>query len=142
VLLDANLLLYAVDQGSPQHEAAATWLTEQLNGPRRVGLPWTSLTAFLRIASHPRASDSPLDAEDAWSFVADWLRSDVAWTPTPTERHSEILGALIRRHRITGNLVPDAHLAALAIEHGLALHSCDSDFARFPEITWIDPLRP
>lgn len=141
MLLDANLLLYAVDQSSPQHEAASGWLTEQLNGARRVGLPWTSLTAFLRIASHPRASDSPLDAEGAWSFVADWLRSDVAWTPTPTERHAEILGGLIRRHRITGNLVPDAHLAALAIEHGLALHSCDSDFARFPEITWIDPLR-
>jgi toxin-antitoxin system PIN domain toxin len=141
VLLDANLLLYAVDESSPQHEAAAAWLTEQLNGPRRVGLPWTSLTAFLRIASHPRASDAPLDAEEAWSFVADWLRSDVAWTPAPTDRHPEILGGLIRRHRITGNLVPDAHLAALAIEHGLALHSCDSDFARFPEITWIDPLR-
>ena len=141
MLLDANLLLYAVDEGSPQHEAAAAWLTEQLNGPRRVGLPWTSLTAFLRIASHPRASDAPLDAEEAWSFVADWLRSGAAWTPAPTERHAEILGGLIRRHRITGNLVPDAHLAALAIEHGLALHSCDSDFARFPEITWIDPLR-
>ena len=73
--------------------------------------------------------------------MADWLRSDVTWTPAPTERHAEILGGLIGRHRITGNLVPDAQLAALAIEHGLALHSCDSDFARFPEITWIDPLR-
>lgn len=141
MLLDANLLLYAVDESSPQHQAAASWLTEQLNGPRRVGLPWSSLGAFLRIASHPRASDSPLGAEEAWAVVAEWLRSDVTWTPTPTERHAEILGGLIRRHRITGNLVPDAQLAALAIEHGLALHSCDSDFARFPEITWIDPLR-
>ena len=141
MLLDANLLLYAVDESSPQHEAAASWLTEQLNGPRRVGLPWSSLGAFLRIVSHPRASDSPLGAEEAWAVVADWLRSEVAWTPTPTERHAEILGGLIRRHRITGNLVPDAQLAALAIEHGLTLHSCDSDFARFPEITWIDPLR-
>lgn len=73
--------------------------------------------------------------------MADWLASGVAWIPVPTDRHAEILGELIARHRVTGNLMSDAHLAALAVEHGLTVYSSDSDFARFPEITWIDPLR-
>jgi uncharacterized protein len=141
VLIDASLLLFAVDTSSPRHDVARSWLTEQLNGPRRVGLPWASLGAFLRIATHPRALQRPLDAARAWSFVDNWLASDVAWVPVPTARHGEILGALIRDHAITGNLVPDAQLAALAIEHGLTVFSNDSDFARFPEVTWIDPLR-
>lgn len=141
MVIDANLLIFAVDTSSPRHEAARIWLTEQLNGPRRVGLPWSSLGAFLRIATHPRASTNPLTPTQAWAIVENWLSSDVAWIPQPTARHAEILGSLVRAHSIAGNLVPDAQLAALAIEHGLTIHSNDSDFARFPEVTWIDPLR-
>ena len=140
MLIDANVLLFAVDAESPLHEPAADWLTAQLNGDRRVGLPWESLSAFLRIATHPRASAHPLDPTVAWTFVDDWLAAPVAWIPTPTERHAEILGRLIRTHRIAGNLVPDARLAALAIEHGLRICSTDTDFARFTEVPWHNPL--
>lgn len=141
MLLDANLLLFAVDSSSPFHPVAARWLTEQLNGPRRVGFPWLSLRAFLRISTHPRASDRPLSPAAAWSHVEDWLGSPAAWVPGPTERHADVLGGLIARYRLSGNLIPDGALAALAVEHGLALASADTDFARFTEITWVNPLR-
>jgi hypothetical protein len=140
MLIDANLLLYSVDTAAPEHQQAKTWLTEQLNGGRRVGLPWESLTAFVRITTNPRATHRRLPPLDAWRFVDDWLRADPVWIPVPTERHADVLGALIRTHRVGGNLVPDAHLAALAIEHGLELCSTDTDFARFPEIRWRNPL--
>jgi toxin-antitoxin system PIN domain toxin len=142
MLLDANLLLYAVHQRAPQHERAEAWLTEQLNGPRRVGLPWQSLAAFLRISTHPRAFKRPLDPAIAWQRVADWLEAPVAWIPQPGPKHATILGGLITRYEIRGNLVPDAQLAALALEHGLTVCSADTDFARFGEIGWMNPLEP
>jgi toxin-antitoxin system PIN domain toxin len=140
MLVDANLLLYAVDRGSSFHQAARGWLTEQLTGARRVGLPWQSLAAFLRIATHPRAFDRPLDPADAWARVTDWLNAAPAWIPEPGERHAVILGALIVRHDVRGNLVPDAQLAALAFEHGLTVYSADTDFARFTDVGWENPL--
>jgi uncharacterized protein len=140
MLLDANLLLYAIHEGAERHEAAVAWLTEQLNGSRRVGLPWSSLGAFLRIATHPRAFPRPLEPATAWERVADWLASPVAWVPEPGPEHPRILGELISAHDIRGNLVPDAMLAALAIEHGLTLYSADTDFARFRGLRWVDPL--
>jgi uncharacterized protein len=141
MLVDANLLLYAVNRRTAQHEAAVHWLTEQLNGPRRVAFPWQSIGAFLRIATHPRAFRSPLAPGTAWQRVAEWLAAPPAWSPEPGPRYGEILGQLIERHDIRGNLVPDAQLAALAIEHGLEVCSADTDFARFPEIRWTNPLR-
>jgi uncharacterized protein len=141
MLIDANLLLYAVDRASPFHEAAAAWLTEQLNGPRQVALPWQSLVAFLRISTNPRASASPLTSDDAVTFLEDWLRLEVVWVPTPGSQHSRLFGELVRRYQLQGNMISDAHLAALALEHGLALYSADTDFARFRELTWINPLR-
>lgn len=140
MLVDANLLLCAVDETSPFHHRARDWLTEQLGGARRVGLPWQSLAAFHRIATHPRASAHPLSAEEAWEHVADWLECEVAWTPEAGEGHAEILGGLITRHHVRGNLVPDAQLAALALEHGLTVCSADTDFARFDEVRWENPL--
>lgn len=141
MLLDANLLLYAVNKGATQHRAAADWLTEQLNGPRRVGLPWQSLGAFHRIATHPRAFRRPLSSATAWERVTDWLAAPVAWIPEPGPGHARILGELIVEHDVRGNLVPDATLAALAIEHGLTLCSTDTDFARFDGLRWENPLR-
>ncbi len=140
MLVDANLLLFAVDTNAHNHARAAVWLTEQLNGDRRVGLPWESLNAFVRIATNPRASDHPLKPIEAWRFVTEWLAAPTAWIPTPTERHAEVLGGLVRRYHLAGNLIPDAHLAAIAIEHGLEVCSADTDFARFREIRWRDPL--
>jgi uncharacterized protein len=140
MLLDANLLLYAVHEGAPQHEAAAEWLTEQLNGSRRVGLPWQSLAAFLRISTHPRAFQRPLDPATAWERVSDWLAAPVAWIPQPGPEYARTLGELVTNHEARGNLVTDAQLAALAIEHGVTLCSNDTDFARFPQLRWTNPL--
>lgn len=140
MLIDANLLLYAVDATAPEHALASAWLTERLNGDARVGIPWESLTAFLRISTHPRTSRQPLSTAEAWSYVADWLAADLVWVPVPTERHGDVLGGLIGRYRLAGNLIPDAHLAALAIEHGLEICSADTDFVRFKEIRWRNPI--
>ena len=140
MLLDANLLLYAVDRSSRFHETAADWLTEQLNGPVRVGIPWQSLVAFLRISTHPRAARSPLTPDDALGYVEDWLTADSVWTPVPGPRHGELLADLVQRYQLRGNLISDAHLAALDLEHGLPLVSADSDFARFTDLRWINPL--
>ncbi len=140
MLVDANLLLFAVDSGSPFHRPALTWWTRVLSEPVRVGLPWATLTAFLRIATHPRASHRPLPGADAWAIVEEWLRHPAVWVPAPTDRHHEVLGRLFARYRVAGNLVPDAHLAALAIEHGVTLCSADTDFARFSELQWDNPV--
>jgi uncharacterized protein len=140
MLIDANLLLYAVNERAPQHAGASTWLTEQLNGPRRVGLPWQSLGAFLRISTHPRAFDRPLDPAAAWGIVTDWLAAPAAWIPAPGPDHAHLLGELVVRHDARGNLVPDAMLAALGLEHGLTVCSTDTDFARFAEVRWTNPL--
>jgi toxin-antitoxin system PIN domain toxin len=140
MLLDANVLLYAVNQRATAHRAAAGWLTEKLNGTRRVALPWQSLTAFLRISTHPRAFERPLTPKIAWERVQDWVAAPVAWIPLPGPEHELILGELIIRHGGRGNLIPDAALAALAIEHGMTLYSTDTDFARFTELRWENPL--
>jgi len=140
MLVDANILLFAVDARSPLHASAERWLTEQLNGPRRVAFPWLSLAAFVRISTHPRASAEPLTSAEAWQHVEDWLGCDTAWIPNPTDHHRQVLGGLITRYELRGNLVTDAQLAALAIEHGLTVYSTDTDFARFEEIRWVDPL--
>jgi len=140
MLLDANLLLYAVNERAAQHEAATVWLTAQLNGRRRVGLPWQSLAAFLRISTHPRAFEHPLDSATAWERVTDWLAAPAVWVPQPGPGHPTLLGEVLIQHEVAGNLVPDAQLVALALEHGLAVYSTDTDFARFPEIEWRNPL--
>jgi len=140
MLVDANLLLYAADERSRHNRAAVEWITEHLNGPRRVGLPWQSLTAFLRIASHPRALNHPLTPTVAWRQVTDWLAAPAAWVPAPGAAHAELLGDLVTRYDLRGNLIPDAQLAALALEHGLAVCSADTDFARFRELRWENPL--
>lgn len=141
MLLDANLLLYAVHEKADRHEAAVEWLTKQLNGSRRVGIPWSSLGAFLRISTHPRAFERPLSPGTAWQRVADWLAAPGVWIPEPGPSHSQILGDLVEAYEVRGTLIPDAMLAALALEHGLTLCSCDADFARFRELRWEDPLR-
>jgi toxin-antitoxin system PIN domain toxin len=140
MLLDANLLLYAVHQEAKQHERALSWLTERLNGVHRVGLPWQSLGGFLRIATNSRALPSPLAPATAWQQVSDWLAAPAAWVPSPGSGYAELLGGLIERHEVSGKLVPDAMLAALGLEHGLTVYSADTDFARFQEVDWRNPL--
>jgi len=140
MLVDANVLLFAEDESSPFHTPAVHWLTAALNGDVRIGLPWPSLLSFVRIRTHPRAYEQPLSGPQAWERVADWLAAPAAWIPQPTDRHAAVLGALINRYRLHANAVPDAHLAALPFEHGIPICSADTDFARFTEIRWINPL--
>lgn len=140
MLVDANLLLYAVDRSSPFHEPARRWWQECLDGSRRVALPWPTLVAFVRISTHPRASARPLMIGQAWGYVAGWLGQPVVWIPVETEQHAQVLGGLLMRHEIRGNLVTDAHLVALAYCHGLSIASADTDFARFTEVAWTNPL--
>jgi hypothetical protein len=140
ILVDVNLLLYATNVSAGQHRAAREWLDRQLVESPRVGLPWATLLGFLRLATNARAITRPLTIAAAWQQVSQWLACEPTWVPLPTERHGEVLGRLLAEPGMYGNLVPDAHLAALAIEHGLTLCSTDGDFARFPELKWLNPL--
>jgi toxin-antitoxin system PIN domain toxin len=105
-----------------------------------VGLPWPSLLAFVRLVSNPRVFERPEPLINAWHQVEAWLDCPPAWIPQPTDRHRAVLGSLLADGVERANLVPDAHLAALAIEHGLILCSTDGDFARFRPLRWENPL--
>lgn len=139
MIVDANVLIYAVDDQSQFHATARAWLDQALNGFERVGFPWASLLAFQHITTHPRATLNPLTPEGAWSFVTDWLDADLAWVPTAGDHHRVILGGLLADSGLRGNMVTDAHLAALALEHGTGVCSYDSDFASFKGLHWINP---
>lgn len=140
MLLDANIAIYANDTTSVHHEDAKQWMAQALGGRRRVGVPWQSIGAFVRIITHPRITTEPLSAARAWQVVEDWLASPAVWVPPATEATARVYADLVRTVAPTGNLVTDAQLAALALEHGLTVISADSDFARFPEVRWTNPL--
>lgn len=140
ILVDANLLLYAANHAAPEHERARTWLDAHLSGSARIGLPWPSLLAFVRLVSNPLVVRRPVPVDAAWTQVSEWLACDAVWVPLPTERHADVLGDLCRSPVMTSRLIPDAHLAALAIEHGLTVCSTDGDFAKFSGVTWTNPL--
>ncbi len=141
ILIDTNLLVYAHVTAFPLHEAARSWLDGRLNGTTRVGLAWPSVLGFVRLVSNPRVFERPETIAKAWQQVQVWLDSPSAWVPLPTEQHREVLSGLLSTPDLRANHVPDAHLAALAVEHGLVLCSTDSDFARFPNLRWENPLR-
>lgn len=140
ILVDANLLIYSRLSSFSQNGPARQWFDAKLNGSAPVALPWASLLAFVRITTSPRILDRPLPLEVAWRQVTEWLARPIVWIPSPGDGHAGILGELLARSGAGGNLVPDAHLAALAIEHGLRLCSTDGDFARFKGLTWENPL--
>lgn len=140
ILVDANLLVYAHDVDAPAHERARAWLDQRFNGDARVGLPWVSILAFLRLVTNRRVFPRASTIEAAWSVVRAWIGNESAWIPLPTERHGEILEQMLLSGGVVANLVPDAHLAALAVEHGLVLCSADRDFTRFPGLRFENPL--
>jgi toxin-antitoxin system PIN domain toxin len=140
ILVDSDLLLYAKVREFPQHPMAKVWLDGRLNDIAGVGLPWQSLLAFVRLISNPRIFRSPLPASEALLQVEEWLGCRNVWVPEPAERHGEILASLLPAIGNRSNLIPDAHLAALAMEYGLVLCSSDADFARFEGLRWENPL--
>lgn len=137
---DANLLLYAVDGASPRHAAARRWLEDRLSGTETVGFAWVVLLAFLRLGTNPRVFRDPLHPREALDLIEEWLAQPCAAVVEPTDRHPAILRELLEPLGTAGNLTTDAHLAALAIEHGAELCSSDADFSRFPGLRWTDPL--
>jgi toxin-antitoxin system PIN domain toxin len=141
ILVDANLLVYAANPAAAEHERARAWLDAKLGGEARVGLPWESLLAFVRLFTNRRVFARPASLAAAWRTVEGWLSSELAFVPVATARHAEILGGLLATRGLGSNDVPDAHLAALAIEHGLTLCSADAGFARFAGLRWENPLR-
>lgn len=142
ILVDANILLYAANRAAPEHEPARAWLDDRLNGREPVGFPWPSLLAFVRLAANPLVVRHPVTPAEAWRQAEEWLACAPAWIPVAGEAHRELVGGFLKAPWMTSRLVPDAHLAALAIEHGLTLQSTDGDFARFPGLKWENPLAP
>lgn len=140
IAVDANLLVYAHVSSYAQHDAARAWLEEQLTRSPRVALPWPSLLAFVRLVTNPRLFTEPEAIADAWTQVTAWLDAGPVWTPVPTARHRDILATCLAQPGLRANDIPDAHLAALAVEHGLRLATSDSGFARFPGLEWFNPL--
>lgn len=140
ILVDANILLYAEDRLSPLHDRARDWWDERLSGTETVCLCWTVLSAFIRIGTSARVFQRPLSLEEANSRVGSWLDQPCTRLIHPTQRHWAAFQQMLVQGQALGNLVTDAHLAALALEHGCELCSTDTDFSRFPKLKWRNPL--
>jgi toxin-antitoxin system PIN domain toxin len=140
ILVDANLLLHAYNPRAAEHDASRAWLEVTLSGSESVRFAWLTLWAFLRIATNPRVFEHPLSMPEAAGIVSSWFDQPIVGVLEPGERYWEIFQTLTSDGQTTGPLVMDAAVAALAIEHGAALHSTDRDFARFPGLRWINPL--
>ena len=141
ILVDTNILLYAEDSLSPHHTKARQWWDAQLSGSAPVCLCWTVINAFARIGTNPRVFDHPLSLDEVTARIQSWFDQPCTRTVVPTKRHWDVFRELIVEGKAAANLVTDAHLAALAIEHGCELQSTDSDFSRFPKLKWRNPLK-
>jgi toxin-antitoxin system PIN domain toxin len=140
ILVDANILVYAYVSDFEQHGKSREWLESEIADRTRVALPWESLLAFARLVTNPRLSSKPVSIKEAWSQVRAWLRAPSVWTPLPSPDHGDLLGQFLSEPGLRHIDIPDAHLAALAKEHGLRLASHDRGFARFEGIDWFDPI--
>ena len=140
ILVDANLLIYAVNADAPLHRKAKSWLESALSGTETVGFSWNVLLAFLRLTTRPGLFRRSLPVDTAFDLVASWLDQESAAIVHPGPRHLLVLRELLLPLGAGGNLTSDAHLAAMAIEHRAELCSSDTDFARFPGLKWRNPL--
>lgn len=140
ILVDANLLIYAVNQDLPQHKQARAWWEQMLSGTARVGIPWVSIMAFLRICTNPRIFSPPLPPEAAIAYIDEWLDQPPVQLVAPGTGHWAILRNLLLQTGMAANLTTDAHIAALALEQGYSVYSADNDFRRFPGLKHINPL--
>jgi hypothetical protein len=139
IIVDANVLLHAYDSGSERHGDAARWLEEALSGDEPVGMPVVNLLAFIRISTNPRVLESPLETAEAIAIVESWMARPQVVMPHLTSGHWSILAALSREGQARGPMVMDAHVAALAKEHGAVICTTDRDFRRF-DIKTIEPV--
>ena len=141
ILVDTNILIYAEDKLSLRHEEARQWWDLQLSGESPVCLCWSILTSFIRISTNRQIFNTPLTLKQAISRVQSWLDQPCTRLINPTESHWQIFQIMLLEGQANANLVVDAHIAALAIEHGCILYSTDSDFSRFPKLKWKNPLK-
>ena len=141
IFLDANVLIYAVNEDAPLNRKTKRWLEFSLSGSETVGFSWNVLLAFLRLSTRPGLFRNPLTIAAACDVVDSWLDQSSATIVHPGPRHPRIFRDLLVPLGTGGNLTSDAHLAAIAIEHGAELCSFDADFARFPGLKWRNPLR-
>lgn len=137
--IDLNVLIYAADTASKHHDSARAWMDTAMSSSSTIGLPTAVTVGFVRLTTNPRVMLQPLKPADAISIIETWLRRSNVIVPQPTSRHYIVLRELLEATGVGGNLVSDAHLAALAIEHGAELCSYDSDFGRFPGLVAIRP---
>lgn len=140
ILVDANLLLFAYNPSFDRHPRARAWLEAVLSNHDPVCLAWATILAFLRISTNPRAFEHPLSMKEAVPIVSAWLERPMVTILEPGERHWAILTDLLSQTQVRGPAVMDAHLAALAIEHGAVLCTSDRDFVRFPRLRMLNPL--
>jgi uncharacterized protein len=140
ILVDANVLLYAEDSLSEHHEAARTWWDAQLSAADPVGLCWPVIDAFIRIGTNARLHQRPLTLKEATERVQSWFDQSCVRLVQPTDQHWTLFQQMLRSGNAVGNLVSDAHLAALAVEHNCVLHSTDADFSRFRTLKWKNPI--
>ena len=140
ILVDANLLIYALDRDSPHHKPARKWLEGALSGSTTVGLAWGVILAFLRLTTRPGILNRPMSPEAALDFVDEWLGLPSVEIVVPGDRHWQVFRNLLKSAGAAGNLTSDAHLAALAIERGATVYSADNDFGRFAGLRHVNPL--
>lgn len=140
ILVDANLLIYAYNSSAGVHGTARAWLQETLSGGERVGLPWSTIHAFLRLTTHRALFPEPLNIVDATTIVESWLAQPIVTIVEPGPSYWTILHSILRQANVHGPLVMDAHLAALAIENAAVLHTTDRDFRRFEGVQVRNPL--
>jgi uncharacterized protein len=140
IVVDLNLLIYAVNEDAPQHERARRWWEGVVSQSETIGLAWAVVFGFLRLTTNPRVMPRPLAPEKAFAVIDDWFAQPPVEPIEPTERHWAIVKEILAPLGTAGNLTSDAHLAALAIEHGARLFSTDNDFARFSPLRWVNPL--
>ncbi|MEK7316451.1 MAG: type II toxin-antitoxin system VapC family toxin [Candidatus Eisenbacteria bacterium] len=139
ILVDLNVLLYAIDEDAPQHDAARGWFEREMSGDEPVGFAWIVLLGFLRLTTRAGILRRPLAPEDSTQYIDEWLAHPGARAVAPTERHWPILRGLLSHSGTAANLTGDAHLAALALEHGASIASFDRDFRRFAGVRLIVP---
>jgi uncharacterized protein len=140
IVIDANLLIYAYDSHSTAHKKSMTWLEQAFSGVEAVGLPWQSISAFLRVITNRRLFGTRVALEEAVLIVEEWLGQPLTQVLVPGDDHWTLLRRMIEEGRAAGPLVSDAQIAALTVEYGGVLHTADRDFARFPGLRWKNPL--
>lgn len=138
-VVDLNVLIYATDSTSANHAVARTWLDHAMSSTETIGIPTQVAVGFVRLTTSARVMTDPLDVTTSVSILNGWLRRPNVTTPAPTARHYDLIGDLLEPLGTAGNLVTDAHLAALSIEHGAELCSFDHDFGRFSGVLWEKP---